>query len=64
MNPLGSVEHALETTGVLAILKDLDQLYQVQKCCDGMKQAISTLCLFLMVFHPHWFLYLMKFHRK
>jgi len=31
VDPLGSVEHALETTGVLAILKDLDQLCQVQK---------------------------------
>ena len=25
-DPLGSVEHALETTDVLAVLKDLDQL--------------------------------------
>jgi len=30
-DPLGSVEHALETTGVLAILKDLDQFYSNAK---------------------------------
>lgn len=36
-DPLGSVEHALETAGVLAILKDLDQLYRVKKCYGAMK---------------------------
>ena len=35
--PLVSVEHALETAGVLAILKDLDQWYQVKKFYGGMK---------------------------
>jgi hypothetical protein len=37
MDPLRSVEHALETAGVLAVLKDLDQLYQLKKCYGDVK---------------------------
>jgi len=37
-DPLGSVEHALEITGVLAIIKDLHQLYQAKRCYGDMNK--------------------------